>query len=112
MAKVQHVKRAQASSKPRICRRCKHVIEVGESYYHISHRMGRSSIKKFFCKDHPPRPSETTASDKLASLYAAQEAFADRIDDLTNLQDIADAVRDTIQAAEDVGQEYQDAKDN
>lgn len=111
MARV-HSQIARESKHQRLCRRCGSEVVPGETYFYLTNRIGRRSIKKIFCKNHPPRPSDKTTSDKLGSLYRAQEDFADSIAKLDNLEDIAQAVRDVAQTAEDVGQEYSDSKDN
>lgn len=109
MARVTHVKKAQKGQGN--CRRCGHVIIVGEPYYWLANRIGRSSQRKVFCDSHPPRPSDTTTSDKLSTLYAAQESFSDNFP-YADVSDIASALRDVAQAACDTKDEYQNSFDN
>lgn len=112
MPRVHHVKSARKSKIKRTCRRCGKVIKPGDSYYHFANRIGRSSITKVFCNEHPPKASDKTTSDKLSQLYAAQENYSEHCDKLETFEDIAQAMHDAAEVAETVGQEYQDSFDN
>lgn len=105
VTKVVKARKAQGN-----CRRCGKKIKKGDSYYHFSNRIGRSSLRRVYCNEHPPKPSEKTTSDKLSQLYAAQEAFEDG--KYKTLEEMAAALREAAEVAETVKDEYQESLDN
>ncbi len=110
MARLNHVKKARGGEKPKKCYRCQTPIKAGDEYYWFANRMGRMSVRKDYCKNHRPRASEMTTSDKLSQLYAAQEEFGDG--NFETLEDMAEALRSAASVAESVKDEYQDGLDN
>ena len=70
------------------------------------------SPKKFFCGEHRPRPSEMTGSDKLATLYAAQEHVEDMINGDAGRDDLVAALQEAAETARGVGEEYRSSKEN
>lgn len=112
MARVTHVKKAQASKKARRCTRCGTEIKPGDSYRWFATRIGRSSQRKNFCSGCQIRPSDQTSSHHLQTLYSATEGAEDALcgDDLS-LSDIADILRSCGEAVKEVGEGYQESAD-
>jgi len=67
-----HKQVAHASKFERKCRKCSTKIQIGQVYYWIKHR---NMPTENFCKDHYPKPRDLTLSDKLRTLYDAQESL-------------------------------------
>ena len=108
---------AARAGKPKHCKRCGTKINLGESYWWISHRLGKMSIRHNWCQLHHPRPSELTMSDKLSNLYAARESVEDVSWDAetpleTYKDDLESALNDAAQVARETGDEYREAKEN
>ena len=82
MAKVQHIKKARASKKPRRCVTCQHEIQVGESYKKVAKRTGRGGYTLNFCADHHPRPSHLLSgrSAELAEVVESAEGWLERVE--------------------------------
>lgn len=112
MARITHVKAARKTKGQRRCWRCNKDINEGDSYSWVALRVGRMSTRKNFCTEHPPRASDMTTSDKLARLYEAQESVEDALDGDFTRDDVAQALRDAGEAAQEVAQEYEESADN
>ena len=108
MARVTFVKKAQASKNARVCRTCNQPIEVGMAYKWFATRIGRSSIRKNYHSGCNIPRSAFTTSDKLADLYDAQ----DSIDKAYGKEDIAAALEDAADVADDVASRYEESADN
>lgn len=103
--RVHSVSRARKSKARRVCGRCGHEVQPGESYKYAEPRYGP---KKFWCKDHYPKRSELTSA-KIGAAYDLQDDF-----DVSSCEDIVDiegAVQDVISGAEEVRDEYQEGLD-
>jgi len=74
MARSHYVEHARKS--PGHCGRCDLVIRKRDPYYWWKFRYGGKHIR---CIEHRPRQSDLTSSDKLSTLYAAQEGLEDSI---------------------------------
>lgn len=102
MARVNVVKKAQKAQGK--CERCGEEIKAGDSYKWIkprSHRAARG-IKRKRCMTCPSwRPSETTSSTALSSVYAAQENASDELALWTPDEGTADDLRAILQACAD-----------
>ena len=116
--RINTVKKAQKDQG--ICRRgdCKTIIKVGDSYRWVKSRYGPKLV---FCMKHVPRPSEMTSSDKLATIYGAQEDIADALaafmdSDREGLLESFDSLISSIEEAvgnvEETAQEYESISDN
>lgn len=96
------------------CGRCGDGLPKGSPYRYWEFRYGGKRIRcmKPTCN---PRPSETTANDKLAELYSIQENLEDLASSL-NDETIADDVKSDLESARDRAQEvydmYQESIDN
>lgn len=101
--RVNRVAKARKAQRP--CCKCSTAINVGDSYKWIK---GRYGPKRTFCKDHSPRQSDMTSSDKLARLYSAQES----IEDAVSLDELITALECAASDAREVGEEYQESADN
>lgn len=116
MPKMIYVKSARAAKMPRHCYRCGYEIQPGDSYQHTTFKTGPySSMDRNWCRNHPPRSSETTVNDRLSRLYSAQESVEDamvRTKTLADLEDLATALDDAAEEAELVRDEYQESHDN
>lgn len=113
MARITHVAKAQASKKPRWCARCGVEIKPGEPYKWFANRIGRMSIRKNYCRDHSPRPSDMTTSDKLSALYAAQEAFEDAQGaGMDTPEHVADRLHEAADSVREVAEAYTESADN
>lgn len=110
--RVNVVKAAKPVPTPRLCRRCSHGIQAGESYKWLQPRYG---AKVFYCHQHSPRPSEMTSSDKLARLYEAQEGLMDDADAFVHSglegEDLKASIEQAIETAREVGDEYSESAD-
>jgi hypothetical protein len=112
MANSKFVKARKPQGK---CRRggCETIINRGDEYYSVAYLTGpRSSVKKAFCKEHPPRPSETTGNERLSQLYAAQEALEDAINKATTLEDLTVALEEAKDQANEVAESYRESVQN
>lgn len=78
---ITHVKSARKAQGQ--CR-CGKNINKGDEYYWHKNRYGPKVVR---CPDCPFRRSETVSSDKLSTLYAAQEALQDSITAVDELDD-------------------------
>ena len=116
MPRVTQVNKARPAKSNRICQRCRHKICVGETFYWFSAFMGNAGIVKYFCAQHPPKPSETTSSDKLSQLYGAREALQEFVSvtlmQESNAEHALEVLREAIDTAESVAGEYQESFDN
>lgn len=110
MARITHVQSAQKDQGR--CRKCGSEIKAGDSYKWFANRIGRSSIKKKFCSRCPIRQSDMTTSDKLSTLYSAQETLEDAIPKAESLDDLAQALNEAASEARDVAEEYRDSVSN
>lgn len=97
----------QKTQKERVCGKCKNPIHIGEEYiFHKAYRGGKRIIcTRPECRF---RPSELTSSDKLATLYGAQE----EIGDADTISALVDALDSAVSAAEETAQGYNDSADN
>ena len=108
MARVTEVKSARAAQKPRVCKVCRHEVQVGEPYRYVAKKLAYGGIKLIFCKDHYPRPSDL-ASGRTAELALILEGFEDDAKDtpeeaadaLTALADGVQGLADDIEASAD-----------
>lgn len=119
MARLTFVKKARENKKGRACRRCGKAIKKGDSYYWFANRIGRTGVRKEYCSEHRPRPSEMTTSDKLSTLYAAREELEDCagwFDDDTTLEAAKALAEETLRNAIDnvnqVAEDYRESKSN
>ena len=111
MARINHVAKARKDQGK--CLRCGKEITAGDSYYWVELKTGpRSSLRKTFCDTHRPRPSDTTTSDKLSTLYSVQEALEDEVAGATTKEDVAAALRTAAESAREVAEEYRDSRSN
>lgn len=107
LAKVTHVARAAKPAGPCTFSSCSVVIGKGDPYQWW--KVGfRSHHKHVRCVDHPPRQSERESS-KIASVYAAQESFEDGLDQLTEVEEIVDALQEVADAMREVASEYEES---
>lgn len=117
MPRINHIKRAKASTKQRLCLICGHEVQVGEAYKYIEKRTGfrSGSIRLIYCYQHSPRPSHM-ASGRTAEFLGLQEgieedinSFASKLfderggvidhltsEDIDNLRQIAETAEDNI----------------
>lgn len=98
------------------CEKCGGEIKVGHPYKHVSPRSGPfGGRKRVRCQQCPSwRPSELTGSEALRTLYAAQEAAEDALnnwdrDDPEGLKEILTALADGVREA---GEIYNESADN
>lgn len=95
--------------------KCQHGCDIvpGDKYYWFQRR---NMSKKKFCINHPPKPSETTTSDKLATLYNIQENLTSLTDSFRMNGIDVDTLKDDIQSAADeareVSEEYEESASN
>jgi uncharacterized phage infection (PIP) family protein YhgE len=94
------------------CLRCSKPIKAGDAYYWFKNRLGRMSIRKVFCKAHPPKASDMTTSDKLSRLYAAQETLEEAIAAASCTSDLVQALNEAAEQAREVGDGYRDSVSN
>lgn len=104
---------------PHKCEKCGKTIEVGMSYRWIKPKSGPyGGRKRYRCLSCPSwRPSETTSSSALASIYGAQEAAEDALnawdgeslDDIEGLlSELADGIREGGEAWRESAQNIED----
>src|SRR3990167_912429 len=74
MTRSHYVEHARKSPGP--CGRCSILIRKGDPYYWWKFRHSGKMVR---CIDHRPRQSDLTSSDKLSTLYGAQEGLEDSI---------------------------------
>lgn len=116
MAKIQQVKAARASSKPRRCRSCQHEVQPGESYQFIDKKTGpRSSLRLIWCRWHQPRLSDTL-SGRAADLARITEAYADEVAPLAvkpeSLEALADALEQSCNDVRDLANEIREGAES
>lgn len=98
--KITEVKKATRTQG--ICRRCKKQIKKGMPYKWVApYRLP----KRIWCADCQPLRSELTGSERLSRVYAASEA----IDDATTMDTLQQALRDAVDTANEVRDEYNDS---
>lgn len=113
MAQIHHVKQARRAVPAA-------GIKVGQEYWWWSHRLGRTSLKRFSLT--PPRPSQTTASPFLAEIYSAQETLSDRQREreqnykwgqltLQQIQELPEDLQEAYEAVEQQQEECQEKLD-
>lgn len=112
MARTTYVKKAQKPQGKCYRGGCGKAIKEGDSYYWFANRIGRSSIRKVFCSEHAPRPSEKTTSDKLSQIYAAQEALEDAVSSASSLEDLCSALREAAEQGNEVAEAYRESISN
>lgn len=119
MPRVIYVKKAQKAKGKRVCARCHQPIKIGDDYYWFANRIGQGSVRKNFCSNHLPRPSDTTTSDKMSTLYSIQERMQDQLntgaadDELEAFKsNLASDLNSAAEEARDVAQEYEDNLSN
>lgn len=115
MARTTYVKAAQKPQGP--CEKCQKEIAKGDPYKWVKPRAyrGATGWKRKRCMDCPAwKASELTSSDKLATIYAGQEAAADALSDWDH--EDAEALRsilsDYAEALREAGQGYVESADN
>lgn len=107
LARITQVTRAMKDQGVCEAADCGTEIKKGDSY--LWYKVGfRSRHKHVRCVDHPPRPSERESS-LVASVYGAQEDFADQVGSLDTADDIREAVQVVAEAAREVAGEYEAA---
>lgn len=94
------------------CRRCGIEIKAGDKYYWFANLIGRTSTRKVFCSQHPPKDSDKTTSDKLSQLYAAREALEEAIVKASNGDEMAQACNDAAEQAREVAEAYRESVGN
>ena len=113
MPRVIQVKAAKAVPIPRKCRRCGHEIQPGEPYKWFKARY-RPPV--YYCQAHNPRPSELTTSDKLATLYGAQEGVEDDLqafsDGKITIEDLTSSLESAADEVGGVADEYEESASN
>lgn len=114
MARVTHVKKAQASKSPRRCTKCGTEIKVGDPYKWFANRIGRMSMRKNFCASCPIRQSDQTTSGNLQTLYGAIEAAEDAMASAVELtlDDGAQILRDAAEGVREAAGMYEESADN
>lgn len=113
MPRVTFVKSARASKNKRTCFTCGTEIKEGDSYRWFASRIGRSSFRRNYCITHHPRQSHMTSSGHLAQLYGAQENVEDTLaGEGWTRDDIAQALRDASETAQEVADGYTESADN
>lgn len=115
MEKVNHVAKARRDAGK--CRRCGVKIKAGDAYYWFANRLGKTSVRKEFCNNCRPRPSEITMSDKLSQLYGAQEAIEDSLKrgELSFEEfrsGVVGALEEASETANTVAEEYRESREN
>lgn len=97
------------------CEICRKMIVKGEPYKTIRPRYGAQRYRHEGTVNdmaHPDwRPSEMTSSDKLSTLYAAQESITDALENWTEAGDLADALNLAADQAQEAADGYQEAAD-
>lgn len=114
MARVNYVKKARASKRPRRCEKCRTEIKVGDPYKWFANRIGRSSMRHDYCSSCVIRPSDMTTSPHLSSLYSATEAADDALDEIGDggLEGIAAIVTECAGSVREVSEGYGESADN
>lgn len=111
MARVSKVERCRKS--PGKCGKCGKAIPKGAAYLHWAFRYGGKRIRCVACPR--PRPSETTANDKLSQLYTACESVEDAISAFGKSQDVEElrgAVENAAGDVSEVAEAYREAASN
>ena len=93
------------------CGRCQLAIEPGMEYLHFQKYRSQKQIR---CTAHPPKQSELTGSDKLATLYGTSEGLdndAEAFRTGGEVNDLADALDMAVEAVREVGEGYQESAD-
>lgn len=106
--KVSTVQKARKS--PGSCGKCKTPIEIGMPYRWWAAFRGPKQIAcmKDTCT---PTQADLTGSDKLARLYAAQEAARVEIAEAEDAEAVTSALETCVEVAREVGDEYREAAD-
>ena len=116
MAKVQTINKARKSTKPRLCKECRHEIQVGETYRKIAKKTGpRSSFTLFFCQDHHPRTSDTL-SGRSAELAGITESYSDATvncgEDKSDIETYKSALSDMAESVKGLAEEIKESAEN
>lgn len=109
VAKVETVKASRKDQGK--CEKCGTELPKGTGYRYFYVGF-RSNVKHVRCMkaECSPRQSERESS-KVATWYAAQESFEDRIDQATDKDEIESAVQEAGAAARELADEYREAAD-
>lgn len=106
--KITHVKNAQKDQGT--CCKCNKEIKAGEPYSWIKPQYG---TKRVVCGNCHFKNSDLTTSDKLSTVYAAQENAEDSVADWDgeDIEDLKSFVSDMASEIRDVADEYQSSCD-
>lgn len=107
--RIHHVKKARKTNIGN-CQSCGKPIKKGDAYKLIKPRYGAQKNRHEACPDW--RPSEMTSSDKLSTLYAAQEEISDALKSWTDVSELAEALNNAATSAEEARDGYQEAADS
>lgn len=98
----------------RKCDKCGKEIKPGDPYKWTKPKSGPyGGSMRVRCAACPTwRPSETTSSPALGTLYAAQEAFDDALANVESVDDIRSALEELAEGVREAGQVYEESADN
>ena len=111
MPKLIHIASARAAAKPRTCAICRHQVQVGEPYKHITHKTGPSSgFRENFCHQCSPRPSHFL-SGRARQLAEICETFEDNANQAW-LPDLKEALTTLAEDINGLADDIQDSADS